>query len=270
MSSQACQQEMRAEDLDELQKAVGLLESQGFVRLLNNVAGTPTDKALAFVPRRLKNKIDKIVSGAVRQGLHLAVTSLDAKDAGPPKNRMSTLVSGLTGGLSGFFGAGGLAAELPVTTTLILRSIADIARSQGEDLSSAPAHLACMEVLALGAPAEEKQTQSSYFLARDGFSAFSGNAAKALSDRGADAGKSPEVNGFLGEIGSKFAVVVWQRAAVSSIPVIGALGGTAANAVFTKYFQDLATGHFIVRKLERAYGKDIVRAHYMDFFASLD
>jgi hypothetical protein len=260
---------MRAEDLAELQKAVELLENQGFVRLLNNVAGKPTDKALEYVPRRLKNKIDKIVSGAVRQGLHLAVTSLDAKDAGAPKNRVSTLVSSLTGGLSGFFGAGGLAVELPLTTTLILRSIADIARSQGEDLSSVPARLACMEVLALGAPTEEKQTESTYFLARDGFSAFSGNAAKALSDRGADAARSPEVNSFLGEIGAKFAVVVWERAAASSLPVIGALGGAAANAVFTKYFQDLATGHFIVRKLERAYGEEVVRASYMNLFASL-
>jgi len=270
MSSETCQQGMRAEDLAELQKAVRLLENQGFVRLLNNVAGKPVEKLLEFVPRRLKNKIDKIVSRAVTQGLHLALTSLDAKEPRPPRNRLSTLVSSLTGGLSGFFGAGGLAAELPVTTTLILRSIADIARSQGEDLTSMPARLACLEVLALGAPAEEKQTESSYFLARDGFSAFSGNAAKALSDRGADAARSPEVNGFLGEISAKFAVVVWQSAAASALPVIGALGGATANALFTRYFQELATGHFIVRKLERAYGEDVVRANYMKLFASLD
>ncbi|HTO80479.1 MAG TPA: EcsC family protein [Methylocystis sp.] len=270
MSSLGFQEEMRAEDLAELRKAVRLLENQGFVRLLSNVAGKPTDKALEFVPRRLKSKIDMTVSGAVRKGLHLAVTSLDAKDAGPPKNRMSRLVTGLTGGVSGFFGAGGLAAELPVTTTLILRSIADIARSKGEDLSSVSARLACMEVLALGAPAEEKQTQSSYFLARDGFSRFSGNAAKALSEHGADAARSPEVNGFLGAVGAKFAVVVWQRAAASSLPVIGALGGAAANAVFAQYFQELATGHFIVRKLERTYGEEVIRAKYMDVFASLD
>jgi hypothetical protein len=270
MSSEASQQEMRAGDAAELQKAVRLLENQGFVRLLSNVAGLPTDKALALVPRRLKNKLDEVVSGAVRQGLQFAVSSIDADDPRPPRNRLSTLMTGVTGGLSGLFGAGGLAAELPVTTTLILRSIADIARSQGEDLSSAPAQLACLEVLALGAPAEETQAQSSYFLARDGFSTFSGNAAMALSARGLDAAKSPEVNGFLGQIGAKFAVVVGERAAASSVPVIGALGGAAANAIFTKYFQDLATGHFIVRKLERSYGKDVVRARYMEAFASLN
>ncbi len=270
MTSQECKRELRAEDLAELKKAVRLLENQGFVRLVNNVAGKPTGATLALIPRRMKIKIDKIVSGAVTQGLHVAVSSLESKGARPPRNHMSTLVSSLTGGLSGFFGAAGLAAELPVTTTMILRSIAEIARSQGEDLSRMPARLACMEVLALGAPAEEKHAQSSYYLARDGFSGFAGNAASALSKHGADAARSPEVNGFLGEIGAKFAVVVWQRAAASSVPVIGALGGAAANGLFMQYFQDLATGHFIVRKLERMYGEEAVRASYMEMFAALD
>jgi hypothetical protein len=270
MNSEARQQAMRAEDLAELQTAVKLLENQGFVRLLNNFAGKPTGAALALVPRRFKKKIDKIVSDAVMQGLFLAVNSLDSKDARPPRNRLSTLVSSLTGGLGGLFGAGGLAAELPVTTTVMLRSIAEIARSQGEDLSNLPARLACLEVLALGAPAEEKSTESSYYLARDPFSEFSGNAARALADSGADAARSPEVNGFLGQIGAKFGVVVWERAAASSVPLIGAIGGAAGNALFMKYFQDLATGHFIVRKLERAYGEDLVRANYMDAFAALD
>ncbi|BDV40569.1 EcsC family protein [Methylocystis bryophila] len=269
MSSLASKKEISAEDLADLRKAVRLLENQGFTRLLNNVAGKPAGKALEFVPRRLKNKIDKIVSGALKQGLQLALASLDGKDAAPPKKITSTLISSLAGGLSGFFGLAGLAAELPVTLTVMLRSIAEIARSQGEDLSLLPARLACMEVLALGAPVEEKHDQSSYYLARDEFSRFSGNAAEALSGRGVDAARSPEVNGFLGQVGAKFGVVVWERAAASSVPIIGVAGGAAGNALFIRYFQDLATGHFIVRKLERAYGEAIVRARFMDIFASL-
>jgi hypothetical protein len=34
------------------------------------------------------------------------------------------------------------------------------------------------------------------------------------------------------------------------------------NYVFIEHFQEMAQGHFTVRKLERAYGKDIVRAEY--------
>ena len=74
----------------------------------------------------------------------------------------------------------------------------------------------------------------------------------------------------MGEIGAKFGVVVWRRAAASSVPVVGAFGGAAGNALFMRYFQDLATGHFIVRKLERAYDKEVVRTNYMNIFAALD
>lgn len=262
--------ELTAQDFAELKKAVKLLENQGFTRLLNNVTGKPTEKALELVPRRLKNNLDKIVNSAVTKCLHLALNTLDKRTARPPRNHLSTLMSGVTGGLSGFFGAPGLAADLPVTTTLLLRSVADIARAQGEDLSCISSQLACIEVLALGAPVEEKHVESSYYLARDGFSEFSGNAAKALSDLGADTVRAPAVNGFLGEISARFAVTIWQRAAVSSVPLIGALGGAAGNALFMHYFQDLATGHFIVRRLERSYTKDIIRQNYMSLFASLD
>lgn len=257
-------------DLAQLERAVVLLENQGFARLLNNVAGKPTDKALELVPRKLKNKIDGIVNGAVTRGLSVALTTLDTTNAGAPRNHVSTILSGVTGGLSGFFGVAGLAAELPVTTTLLLRAIADIARSQGEDLSRVPGQLACIEVLALGAPVEEKHTESAYFLARDAFREFSGDAATELSDLGPNSVRSAAVSGFLAEIGARFGVVVWQRAAASSIPLIGAAGGAAGNALFMRYFQELATGHFIVRKLERAHGKEIIRQNYLRIFAGLD
>ena len=34
------------------------------------------------------------------------------------------------------------------------------------------------------------------------------------------------------------------------------------NYVFIEHFQEMAQGHFTVRKLERTYGKDTVRAEY--------
>jgi hypothetical protein len=50
--------------------------------------------------------------------------------------------------------------------------------------------------------------------------------------------------------------------AVQAIPLIGALGGAAVNYAFVEHFQEMARGHFTVRRLERAYGKDIVRREY--------
>jgi hypothetical protein len=46
------------------------------------------------------------------------------------------------------------------------------------------------------------------------------------------------------------------------MPVIGALGGAAVNYAFIEHFQDVAWGHFTVRRLERVYGKGLVQKEY--------
>ena len=70
---------------------------------------------------------------------------------------------------------------------------------------------------------------------------------------------------LIAQVGSRFGVVVTQKLAAQSIPVIGALGGAAVNYAFIALFQDIAHAHFTVRRLERKYGKDIVRAAYERF-----
>ena len=40
------------------------------------------------------------------------------------------------------------------------------------------------------------------------------------------------------------------------------LGGAAVNYAFIEHFQEVAPGHFTVRRLERVYGKNLVRAEY--------
>jgi hypothetical protein len=44
--------------------------------------------------------------------------------------------------------------------------------------------------------------------------------------------------------------------------VVGALGGAAVNYAFIDHFQDVARGHFAVRRLERLYGKEKIRSEY--------
>jgi hypothetical protein len=56
--------------------------------------------------------------------------------------------------------------------------------------------------------------------------------------------------------------MVSQKLAAQAIPLIGALGGAAVNYAFVEHFQEIARGHFTVRRLERAYGKDNVRREY--------
>ena len=69
---------------------------------------------------------------------------------------------------------------------------------------------------------------------------------------------------FVAEIASRFGLVVSERMAASAVPVIGALGGATINWVFTDYFQQLARGHFAVRRLEREYGAEAVQDWYRE------
>ena len=42
--------------------------------------------------------------------------------------------------------------------------------------------------------------------------------------------------------------------------LIGAAAGATINLMFMSHFQDVSRGHFTVRRLERQYGQDVVRA----------
>ena len=64
------------------------------------------------------------------------------------------------------------------------------------------------------------------------------------------------------EIATRFGIVVSQKVAAQAVPVIGALGGAAVNAAFMDHYQDLARAHFTVRRLERIYGRKVVRQAY--------
>jgi len=61
----------------------------------------------------------------------------------------------------------GLPIELPVSTAIMLRSIADIARSEGEDLDDIDTKLSSMSVLALGARSrKDDNADIGYFAVR--------------------------------------------------------------------------------------------------------
>ena len=170
--------------------------------------------------------------------------------------------------MGGTFGLAALPVELPFSTVIMLRSIADIARSEGEDLSDPEAALSCVEVFALGGRAGSADVSES------GCFAVQGVLAKTVTD---GAGSSPSAASsrkgrpsflkFVTQIAARFGLVVPQKVAAQALPVVGALGGAAVNYAFTEHFQDIARGHFTVRRLERLYGKDRVRMEY-DLIAS--
>ena len=244
-----------------LARAVGRLENTSLAKHLADLAGRPVGKALMSIPEPMKSRLDKAAETAILRCLGVAVKSLKPTKK-PPMTRVATLLAGVSGGVGGLLGIVGLPVELPITTVLMLRAIANIARHQGEDLSQLEARLACIEVFALGASPAKNQTALGYYASRALFARLSGEAMSFFVERGVAGASAPVINRFVSAVAARFGLVVSERVAASAIPVVGALGGAAVNVVFMNYFQELARGHFAIRRLERLYGAEVVQREY--------
>ena len=95
-----------------------------------------------------------------------------------------------------------------------------------------------------------------------------GLAAKITSLLGAPIEKglieegAPALVRLVIQIAERFSIQVSEKAAAQAIPAIGAAGGAIVNTLFIDHFQDMARGHFIVRRLEKKYGKEVVEEAY--------
>jgi hypothetical protein len=249
-------------DQEALRRAVHNLENQDFAAQLADYAGRPIERVMRLMPKAASNRINKAVERAILRCLHVAISSIEPQSKAPPEQRASSVLAGLSGGISGFFGFAALPIELPVTTTLMLRAIADLARHHGEDLSTLDARLACVEVFALGAPRDGRRADFGYYASRALLSRLAADAGVLLLERSAANLSAPVVGGLVSEIATRFSVVVSERAAASAIPLLGAVGGATVNMLFMNHFQRVARGHFAIRRLERQYGASVVRRLY--------
>ena len=244
-----------------LEQAVRSLENPRLAARLADYAGQPVNRILRLMPRIATDKLNSVVEAAILKCLETAIDSLDETPS-PPMPWLSSTIAGITGGISGAFGFVALPVELPLTTTLMLRSIADIARSQGEDLSDIAGRLACMEVFALSGNRTENKMNVGYYAARAFLARLTNEASAYLLERGIAGASAPVVTGFVAEVSSRFGLVVSDRAAASAIPVLGAIGGATVNVIFMDHFQRIAQGHFTIRRLERQYGAETIQRQY--------
>jgi hypothetical protein len=269
---------MTDHDLELLAATVRQLERQSLAGKLAALVGMPVDKLLGWLPQPIQGQIDRVAEDALRVALTVAVKTMDDETRLTPWNLSHKVAATLSGVTGGMFGAPALAVELPVTTVIIMRSIADIARSKGEGLSDPMARLACLEVFALGsggkqAPddtaevmregsrAREGYVRTTYFVARAAMAQQVTAAAEILT-KGSAASSSSALTRLISNIASRFGLAVSEKAAAQAVPIVGAVGGGLINALFMDHFQNTAEAHFTVRKLERQYGADLVRKEY--------
>jgi len=255
-------------DLESLQAARDRLESPGLARKLATVLGNPIEAALDRLPEAVSQQIHKAAQGALDRALDAALKTIPAGRPVPRHaDRVHRILTGVTGALGGFFGLAGLAVELPVSTTLMLRSIAEIARREGEDLGEVETRLACLAVFAFGGPPrsrdpEEEGAETSYYAVRSLLAKALSEAAQVVAEREIAKESSSVLVRYITRIAARFSVTVSEKVAAEAMPILGAASGAAINVLFTRHFQELARGHFVVRRLERLYGMEAVRSAY--------
>ncbi len=250
------------DDLEDLRRAVERLENPSLAARLASMVGAPLEALGGALPAKAKAVVGKATSAALEKALQLAILTMRGQ-TGEPADRLHKSAVGLSGAVGGLFGLPALVIELPVSTTIMLRSIADIARCEGEDLLIPETALACLQVFALGGRSQSDDAlDAGYFAMRSALARTMTQAAESIAQRGFVTEGAPAVVRFLSAISARFGVTVSEKLAAQALPVIGAAGGALVNLAFIDHFQDMARGHFTVRRLERKYGEQAVKLAY--------
>lgn len=254
---------LTAEDLEELRYAKALLANPSLAAKFANMLGAPLERGLQLLPRTWSSTVHESTRTALDRALQLAVATLNDLRPRRSFDTLHKLVVAGTGAGGGAFGLASLPLELPISTVVMLRSIADVARSQGERIKAPETKLACLEVFALGGRSSaDDATETGYFAVRAALAPAVTEAARHIAQRRLTQEGAPAIVRFIMQVASRFGTVVSQKVAAQAVPLIGAAGGAIVNVVFIDYYQDIARGHFTVRRLERKYTADAVRDAY--------
>ena len=261
------------QDLADLQRAVGLLEAPTLTARMANLVGSPLEFAVKKLPGSVSSRIHGAAEAALYKSTQAALWSMDKTPGKTASTRLHKLAAATSGAVGGAFGFAALFIELPLSTTIMMRAVADVARSEGFDLTDFSTRHACLEVFALGGNStSDDASETGYYLTR-GFTTevmrhlSAELAGGAVRGPGVVLGLGPKEAGkWLGKliekVAARFGVVVSEKFAAQVVPIVGAFAGAALNTMFTDYYQDMARGHFIVKRLEKTYGFDAVHEAY--------
>ena len=154
-----------------------------------NVVGKPIEEGLKYLPERVRDEISSLTRKALLASLKVALSTVNGSPGWQSSRLANKVGAAAAGGVGGFFGMPGLAVELPVSTTIMMRAIATIARENGEDTESPETRMACLEVFALGGRSESDDgTETGYYAVRAAMAKVVGTRSRFWR-RGA--GRSP-------------------------------------------------------------------------------
>ena len=248
-------------DLADLGIAKLKLESPSLTARISDLVGKPVEAGFKRLPRPVSDKIGEVVRTALLRGLDVAVRTLGRGDGRNSRDWLHKVLVTGSGAAGGAVGLASLPVELPISTALMLRSIGDIARSEGHDLSLLEVRLSCLEVLALGGGGADA-AESGYWVVRGALARAVSEAAAYITEKGLAEEGAPPLVRLIAAIAARFSTVVTEEVAAKAVPVIGAVAGGTINLLFMHHFQEMARGHFVVKRLEKKYGAEAVRAAY--------
>ena len=205
------------------------------LRLLNAL-GSQAENLIERIPSPVRGQLE----AATKRGLELSFSAAAASRGRVPDGGdwLNTALATAMGAAGGFGGLPSALAEVPVTTTVLMRAIQSIAAEHGLDPASEEVRLACLEVFAAAGPLAEDDGSEMGFL----------TTRVALS--------GPGMKVVLARVTPIFAQVLGRKLAAQAVPVLGAVAGAATNYVYTAYYQDIARVRFGLMDIARRRGMD--------------
>lgn len=194
-----------------------------------NLIGGSAENLLDQLPVGVRQNLDAATVKALNQAMKAAHSSRSYVP--DQKSWLNQAVSAAMGAAGGAGGLPTALAELPVTTTLLLRVIQGVAVQHGFDPEAENVQFDCVHVFAAAGPLAEDDGADLGFLA----------ARLTLS------GKA--MNAVIARVAPKLAIVLGQKLAAQAVPVLGAVAGAATNYAYTSYYEEMAHVHFSMRKL---------------------
>lgn len=194
-----------------------------------NLIGTQADSLLDRLPKGVRDNLGEGTETALKLAMKAAHSSRGV--VGDQPQWLNTMVNTTLGAAGGFGGLPTALAELPVTTTILLRAIQGVARDHGFDPGAENVQFDCIEVFAAAGPLERDDGADLAFL----------TTRMALT--------GATVQGLIARVAPRLATALGQKLAAQTVPVLGAMAGAATNYAYTSYYQKIAGVHFGLRKL---------------------
>ncbi|MBO0591438.1 EcsC family protein [Cellulophaga sp. E16_2] len=253
-------------DLKILTHAKQQMEEIGWAMKGLNSIGNIIQNKVELLPQKQQKWLQEVSYNALQKVVKTNLLSMKTNKpvTAPLNNAYKALVTS-SGILGGTFGVIAFSADLAVATKFMMRSIMDIARSEGEDLTELDTQLACLQVFALGGKSKhDDHLETLYYATRITLNTTVKGATSGASKLvgGMLKGSSNPLLQILGAIASRFSIQVSEKFVAQAIPILGAAGGGAINLAFIHHFQRMAHAHFAIRRLERTYGEAFIKQSY--------